>query len=162
MCNKCEKVCNKCIIYENYLIGDIPPNVINEFNNRMGGLIDDKNIDNFRTNPLLISLSKKNNNNFKVKKIFNNQLICFNENLTVNNYLQILVYLLDQWSNCECFVNSKNPINVLMNFKFMLKYFEELNVIPSEVCYKLRKILRFKLHIKDQIQKVRETIIELM
>ena len=91
-----------------------------------------------------------------------NQLICFNENQTVNNYLQVLVYLLDQWSNCECFVNSKNPINVLMNFKFMLKYFEELNVIPSDVCYKLRKILRFKLHIKDQIQKVRETIFCLM
>ncbi len=162
MCNKCEKVCSKCLLYVNYLIGDIPSNIINEFNNRMGISIDPKNIDSFRTNPVLINLSKKYNNNFKLKKILNNQLICFNENLTVKTYLQNLIYLLDEWTNCDCFVNNKNPINVLMNFKFILKYFEDLHYIPPNICNKLRKILRCKLHIKDQIQKVRETIFCLM
>jgi hypothetical protein len=155
-------MCNKCVVYVNYITSDIPNNVINEFNNKIGNsedsFINDKNIDNFRSNPLLINLTKKYDNNFKIKKVLNNQLINFNEKIKFNNYQDMLLYLLDEWSNCECCVNNKTPIHVLMNFKFVLKYLEELNVIPSDVCNKLKKILRNKLHIKDQIIKLRETI----
>ena len=155
-------MCNKCMVYVNYLTSEIPTNVINEFNNKIGNsedsFIDGKNIDNFRTNPLLINLTKKYDTNFKIKKVLNNQLINFNEKMNCNNYLDMLLYLLDEWSDCECCVNNKNPIHVLMNFKFVLKYLEELKLIQSEVCYTLRKILRYKLHIKDQIEKLRETI----
>lgn len=153
-------MCNKCSVYVNYLSGEIPINVINEFNNISGLCINHTNIDEFRYNPLLIKLVKKSNyHNCQIKKVFNERSINFNNKLSG---LQMLIHLLDEWSNCKCVDSNRHKINVLMNFKFVLKYFEKLSLIPSDQCLKLSKILRSKMHINEQLTKVCETIIELM
>lgn len=156
-------MCNKCNVYINYLSSNITTDIINEFNKRMeksnGPFINEKNIDDYRSHPLLLKLSKKYNNNIKFEKVCHNHFIPTNQKLSQSDYIQLLIYLLDEWSQCECFTIN-NPIHILMNFKFVLKSMEELNLISSDLCYKLKKILRYKVHIKEQLDIVRITLID--
>ncbi len=152
-------MCNKCNVYINYLTGDISSDIINEFNHRTkGSFINDNNIDSFRTHPLLLKLAKKYDSNIKFEKVLNNKLIPISNNLSIQNYICLLIYLLDKWSDCDCIKINNNPIHIIMNFKIVLKLMEELNLIPSDLCCALKKILRYKVHIKDQLTFAREKI----
>jgi hypothetical protein len=70
------------------------------------------------------------------------------------NYKKIILQFLEKWMVCDCFKNTKNQIKMLMFLKNFIKHIKEEKLISEVWINNIRKILRYKIHIKDQLTTI--------
>lgn len=166
--------CNECnfmFTTIKYIIGDIPEEILNEYNHTLFDenqncfkcslnegcyhIITPQNINDFRYDTNFISFIRNKKikgisiiiiNNYCAKyQSFAIKNIIYKDNTKgiyiISDYKKMLLCLIEEWINCSCFVNE--PYKLLMCYKYALQLFLSKKLIDEDwINNKIKNIKR--------------------
>lgn len=172
-CNECNFVFTKI----KYIIGDIPENLLNEYNQTLFDenhncfkcslnegcfhIITSENINDFRYDTNFITFIK----NKKLKDV--SIILIYNycakyQSFTIKNtiykdkskgihitcdYKKMLLCLLEEWCNCSCFINE--PYKLVISYKYVLQLFLSKKFIDDDwINNKIKNIKRTDFQVQ--------------